>query len=305
MTSKNDPALAAWLIDRFGVHGEGAGLLDEDLVVGYAEGRLSEEERAAVEGLLARDPEARDVLGLARAGARDRTQGRRRWALPLAAAAVLLVAFGAALWLDRAPEDALPADGAARLLVLADRLTASHPRAFEGLRARIEASDPVELPPLERGGVRVLAPRGEVLGGSPLLRWEPVPGATGYAVRIAPADGQPVFESKSVEAQLRLPTALPAGAYVLEVTARTAFGTATGSSPFRRGGEAARREHARAVAAIEAAAPPEDRALLVVYYAVARERFAEAAAALGRHRSAHPDDPRISRAARVLGPLAE
>lgn len=305
MTRMDDPALAAWLVERYGVEGEQAGLLDEDLVVGYAEDRLSAEERAAVERLLARDPEARALLGLTEPpppAASAAAEARRTWVWPVAVAAAVLVALGAALWSPAGPEP-LPGDGEERLLVLADRLAAAEPARFGGLRNDIRAAAPIEHGGGDRGGVRIRAPHGLVLDGAPTLRWEAVPGAGPYTLRIAAEDGDPVYETTvAAGTQHALPTGLAPGAYVFEVRTQTPFGPASGSSTFRRADDRARAAYEQAIAAIDAVAPPEDRLLLRTYHLATRGWFAAAREALAAHRRRYPEDERAARAARMLGP---
>ena len=64
------------------------------------------------------------------------------------------------------------------------------------------------LPSVERGGIHILAPRGEVLSTSPVLRWKPATGATQYDVWIGPVNGSAVFETTVSEAKLALPVTL-------------------------------------------------------------------------------------------------
>lgn len=303
MTGIDEQALAAWLIERFGGDGEQAGLIDEDLVVGYVEDRLAPEERAAVEGLLARDPEARALLGLVPPPTPFERTARRRWVLPVAAAAALVLAIGAALWAGRDTTTPLPVDGDARLLVLAERLASSDPASFAGLRARIASPSPLDLPATARGGVRVRMPRGVLLDGVPDAAWAPVAGATRYDVTVTTVDGTVVLEGTATEPRYAVGSSLASGDYVLEVRATTPFGEARGSSTFRCADEDLQEEHARAVATIEATAPPEDRLLLRAWHAIAQERFAEALAALERLRVSRPDDDRRAALETVLGAL--
>ncbi len=300
MTTDNDPVLAAWLIERFGAEGEASGLIGEDLVVGYAEGRLSDEERDAAEQLLARDPAARQMLGLVpHETMQEEPAARRSWFAYVAAAAAVLLAIGAFFWTQG---DDLPSDREERLVALVQRLPISD-QTRAAMSARMTSTRPLDLPAVERGGVHVLAPRGAVLTSSPMLRWRSVTGAADYTVRIARPDDSSLFTATISDLSLALPAELEDGLYIFEVTAKTAFGEAGGSTLFRVVGPAIRAEHAGVVAAIRETASGTERELLTAWYALTKERYGVATAALERAQQRDATDPHVVRLGTLLEPL--
>ena len=301
MTGLHDHSLAEWLIERFGDEGEQAGLLDEDLVVGYAEGRLDEAERDAVEALLARDPEAREMLGLVPpAAAVVAPPARRRpRMLVWAAAAAVLCALGLTWWNSRTQTDIPPAD---RLLAYAERLAEEDAGTFAGLPARLRSDAPLALPPKERGALRVLMPQGELLDDTVEVRWTAVAGATRYEVEVATEEGGVVDRAATTER--RHAVSLSPGRYLARIRTTTPFGQAEGATHFQVADAARRAAHARAVEVIESVAPASERQLLRAWYSLEAGRFENAAQALAAHRAAYPDDPRSARVAALLEPLS-
>lgn len=309
MTAHDDEMLAAWLLERFGEDGEQAGLLDEDLVVGYVEDRLSPEEREAVEARLARDPEARAMLGLAssvedpvRQVPAKRSAPRRAWGELAVVAAILLLGIGAILW--SGGEDPTPPapDATERLLAVADRLAEGAPDVFGDLRAAIESPTPIARPSVERGGITILLPRGTVISDQPTLRWKAVPGADSYRVQVSSETGTSVFETTTRETELEVGEPIEPGAYVVEVSAESSFGAARGSASFRRATPREQGKYDGAEFAIDIAVAPGDKSLLLAYFALSEGLYVEARRALERHRRDNPKDPRLARIEALLAP---
>ena len=169
--------------------------VDPDLLAGYVEGRLDDDERAAVEARLVHDEEARALVGELRAAlgteAPVPVPATPGW-VPLAIAACALLAIGALVF-AMTREDLGPLDPYARLLATADRLATADPVQFGSLRATIEDASLIGEAEAMRGGLRIFAPQGALLEGRPQLQWAEVPGSKGYEVRVATVTGAEVL----------------------------------------------------------------------------------------------------------------
>jgi hypothetical protein len=298
MRSADDRVTERLLADHRG--GAPGGCPDENFLAAFAEGRLAEPDRIAAEAHLSRCGECRAVVAVAapvllRAPARARV-------LPvawMAAAAVVLVAFGALLLF-------LPSPAAEEGTLVADarRLRDADPDLFRWL----EPLDAAELtaPPdgTERGSLRVLAPRGTVLTGSPELTWEAVPGVERYEVTLLSDEGTAIWTIESSAAGLSWPEGqaalAPGSRVVVEVAAKGAVATAVGRRAFRVAGAAESAAWHVRLAAIGAAVPESRRDLLAAHFAVRLGLFGEAERLLARRSAVAPDDAEVRALARWL-----
>ncbi len=220
MTDKPEE-LAAWLLLRFGAASESAGGLDEDLIVGYVEDRLTDEEKQLVEAQLARDPEARALLGLDLACSPVATAGAALRGARIAAAAIVLLAVGVGIFLATR-EDAAPSTRA-QLTALATEL-AYGPLTDEELAAREST---------ERGTLVLRGPSHGVLDGRPIFRWKPVAGVDRYHLAVLDDQARVVFETDATETKAGpMEQPLGTGDYVWEVTASGPLGALSARRAF-------------------------------------------------------------------------
>ena len=170
--------------------------LDEGTLAALAEGALDPAARAAVLPHLASCPRCRGVVasvagaladpGVAREVASLEGGRRRYWiALPIAAAAALVVALGVPRWLEQGPAHRGP-------------------------------------PGSDQAAPRPLAPIGMVAAAT-TLRWAPVAGADRYRVVLFDAAGHVVYETQVADTVANLPdsvTLAPGPPYLWKVEAR-------------------------------------------------------------------------------------
>jgi hypothetical protein len=276
---------------------------DELKLAAYAEERLLDAEREALEGHLAGCVRCREaVASIARAAAAEAPAQRPaldfvrggaprllRLAPLLAAAAILVLA--AWWWQRRAP-----ASAAAELVAAVERLAESDPAAFGGFRPFSPEELAADPRPVERGPrLRGTWPRGTIDDPRPRIRWELVRLAESSAVSIVDGSGRLVLELAAGKDGLAWPDgAAPlerGGAYVLTVVVRGALGDSRGSAAFAVASEEESRAASAAAAAVERAVPAPLRDLLAAHWLLRSQRYVEAAAAARRYLVARPEDP--------------
>lgn len=231
--TRDPDALGTWLIRRLDDVGA-AEAPDPDLVVAYAEGRLSDEEREIVEARLAESDAGRALLEtLMDAGAVEvdappqPARGRLLKLAVLAAAAILLVAVGIeALGLLEPGGEVTPSS------TLVARAFDEARGADAGLFAALRPLDAEELaapgPGPERGGLTLWEPA-FVVTDVGAFRFAPVEGATTYRVRVSNEQGEVVYDVRSLEPVHVVPPdgirLQPGAVYVWEVETQTQAGS--------------------------------------------------------------------------------
>lgn len=138
------------------------------------------------------------------------------------------------------------APGVACLLIviaLVGRPHRASPPASEPAVARLASPPPASqqrVPDQERGlaptsTIRILSPeRGATLAREALrLRWEPVPHAVSYRVRLATLEGELLWEGRSERPQVEVPSTarIPQGSYYVWVVADLGDGHTVESAP--------------------------------------------------------------------------
>lgn len=299
--TRREEALGAWLAAHLDA---GAGEApDAELVAAYAEGRLSDEERDAVELMLAESDEGRTLLlavsddvGALEAVTPARTAAPRSRlrliTMAVAVAAILVLAFN--LWGD----DLLPKDKPEASDVLLARAFAS---VGEKTAAAIEltpltASElAAEGPSAERGGIEVWEPAFAISGATTAFRWAPVAGAALYQIEVRDASGDVIYTAESAEpAHLPPPDAMRLtvdAAYRFEVRTRGSDGPLTGRRGFRTLPIERSREHHQLDKRIAQVAGPRLGVLARAHLAVRYGLWTEGRRLAQTYVRNHPRDP--------------
>jgi hypothetical protein len=203
---------------------------DPGQLVGLAEGRLLSHERDRVIAHVERCAACLELVGewavpsaVPVPAARS---GPPLWSVALAAS--LLVGVGIALAVARGLAGARRhGDPDHALVAAAAELVRDAPEELAGFAPLARAERLSQEQRRERGGMRLLAPRGKVLAGRPVFRWEPVAGAEVYRVSVRAEDGRPVIErvevagATSFEWPSDVPPPRPGAAYAYDVEADT------------------------------------------------------------------------------------
>jgi hypothetical protein len=286
----------------------------DEILVGWAEGRLSDAARDAVEVHAASCSACRDVVAqiapyVERVPSREEARATTSTAGPpperasriltlrprtLAVAAAVLVALGASVFLaTRGPAPA-PLDDDSRLVAFAAELRRERPDVFASFsplspqerRARVEPT---------RGGLVVFEPAGLAESVRPDVRWSPVRGVVAVRVtvrRAASASGTSLFERDATATPFAYPADAPAlerGVdYEVEVSARGAAGTVSGAAEFRVATEADDAAFRAAASLVAERAPAELSDLARAHFAARSGRWAESEAAARIFVAAHP-----------------
>ncbi|HVG94176.1 MAG TPA: hypothetical protein VND21_07005, partial [Planctomycetota bacterium] len=237
-----------------------------------AEGQVADARRPALEAHLAQcEPCLATLLGLeaertaapARASARQGSRPLRLFRPAVAAAAVLLVALAATVFIVSRREPTEPRDSIELALA---RLAEAHPTLAASVAELTAAERAALVPAPARGGVRALLPQGLVLEGRPRVRVPPVPGARAYLLRVTDAEGRVVAEATLAAPDAPWPSGLPALApgqeYVASVEAEGPTGRVRALGAFRTAGGAEAQAHADAQAALAGVTPRGVSALL-------------------------------------------
>lgn len=219
---------------------EGDAGLDDETLAAWAEGALSDAERDAVEARLAQWSEGRTWMSAVQASrdldepavaARTAPAPSRRAAwLPLAAAAMLVAAFGVALAMggfDRPAEPTLAQTVAS--------LRADHPDLFGDftlldetfLSARRET---------ERGGLVANKPHHTISATRPRFTWSQRDGIEQFDVTLYDAEGRTIWTRQVEQAELDYPDdeqqLTPGTSYVWEVAGDAGLGALTSRRKF-------------------------------------------------------------------------
>ncbi len=229
----------------------------DDLVAGLISGALLDDERAAAVRMLQEHPAYVTLLARTAASepgaASEVPAGRVVRLRPLvAAAAVIAVGIGAAIYLDRT--DPPPARG--DTLVSAVReLRTRRPGLFEGFEPlkREERAERVE--DVRRGGLTLVEPRSAILDARPTFRWHPLEGTTTATLTVINEDARTLWKTAVTGAEATWPREsgpLPAGQYVWKLVVDTAGRRLTSTIAFERIGEAAASRYRAGLEAIGA-----------------------------------------------------
>ena len=264
---------------------------DRNLLAGWAEGRLLEEEREIVEGHMADCAGCRAAAVGAYPPAPSSPRIPLRRLVPAAAAAILLLAVGI-LW----PRPRPPVPGLERRLAVAaadlarrdpERLDGFLPIPPDELRRR---SDPV------RGtGLRAATPVGRLLDGRPEFRW--FGGAAGEPANVALElpGGTVAWTAEARGDRLPFPASaaplVPGKTYTWSVTRRGPLGPEEDRRAFSVLEESERGSFSTALASIDGAAPPDLASLLKAHLALRRDLPAEAERFARGAVAALPDEP--------------
>jgi|GEM_PF-3284861 len=279
---------------------------DDNLVAGYADGRLTGARRDRVEAHLVGCAGCREVIlalreeagvaaevqdpDVAAAGSQPGAaaelgagaailslglaRARRRMSIVAGAlvAGVLLAVGLGFVSMRRRDGPEVPATPEGRLVAAAARLVGAAPTDLAGFRPADAAERATGAADVHRSGLEIETPAATLLTSTPTFRWSAT-AASPFAVVVADGDGQEVWSRTSDTATLPYPTdaaPLAAGAYVLEVSARGPLGETTATRAFRVAGDADRAAWARIVLAAEVAVPEADLRDVVLAHAAAR-----------------------------------
>ena len=236
MSSNDEQERIDHLLD-LASQGDGAEL-DLNDVAQLAAGRPEESARAALEARLAEAPAA-DARTVAAVAAATPTRGqeatRRMWWLPVSAAAMVLIALGAARLLNRSPAAPGALDDTA-LAKAFETLRRSAPESFEGMEP-ILSKERLETEPLvQRGGIRVFVPHGALRSAPPDIQWQPISGAASYEVRALSDEGDELFRQQESGTRMAWPKSAvlePGTSYVVTISTLVSGVRARGSAAFR------------------------------------------------------------------------
>ena len=285
------------------------GCPEVDALAQYAEGVLGDRRRAALDEHVAHCDRCRSLVaaaaraGLVAEGAVGRTPGGTvlrfpRW-IPFAAAAVVVV--GLALWLPSREPSAEGTD--ARLVAVAERLSARRPDLFADFRPLDAAERAAGAVDVQRGGIEDMAPAGVTVETRPTFEWAEVDGAAEYALTVIDAEGTRLLSTKVRSARLEgsaLAKALTRNTdYVWKVTAVGSAMPAEGTCALRVAGDADARTHASVVAAVAAVADETLRDLATAHALLRRGLAADALPFARRFAAGHAGDD-VGRETRAL-----
>ena len=211
--------------------------LDPNLIAGFIEGRLADDERERVIEQLDRSPTARAQLSEARAlvgaeaSAPTASAGTSAWRWVAAAAAVLLAVGGSIVLWARSDPSADEPTLSARVAQLRDR----DPTIFRDFQL-VPENAMMRSIAVERGGLVVMAPRGALLRAQlPAIRWSEAAGARAFRVRVRDDEGTLLLDQTAMQNTLTMPSPprLKEGAsYVVVVETDTPTGQLRGSQAF-------------------------------------------------------------------------
>jgi len=289
--STSDDRLINWILAQLDKGIEHPAGLDEDILTGYVEGRLTPEERAHAETRLAEDPEARTLL----ATAHDvHAAPKRPWLIPLAVAALLLAGVGLGIHLagrsgnttDVDPGAGAPAQQLARLTA---ELRTAHPDLLGDLRPLEADALAAAGPAPKRGGLQALAPAGAYLSNDVRFLWRPVPGIERYEVSVVDTDGRVLWETQGARPPAGPPSPpLPPGAYVWDVGAEVPLGRVATEQAFTILDAQASARFLKARALLRRHGPTG--LLAEAHLALRRDLLAEARDAIRRYLAQRPDE---------------
>lgn len=295
---QSDDALAKALVDLR--PGPGA-CPDANLLVGWAEARLDDDRRRAIEEHLAACDDCRGqalVLREELAPVSSAPPARLPFPLrllrgPLAIAALALLAVGVGVFLlARSP--VRPIDEDERLLAEAASLRAAEPVLLADLAPTPSRRLPAVPDRAQRGGVLLTGLPARYLADTrPTFAWEAVAGVDAYRVRLLDGQGAAVWTATTAASRLPWPSEtsalVPGAAYVLEVRADAPLGAVEGRRGFELASTSdAERFHA-ARTRIEQRSPAF-ASRLVAHLALARGFTLEALAAAEAALAASPGD---------------
>jgi hypothetical protein len=310
--TREDDALAGHLVRRFAPEGgadpahAGDACPGDGALAALLEGRLEGRARTEVERHLvtcaacgAVIAEAAGLRAGVGAGAAPilRLRASRRRAL-WAAAAVLAVGTGAAVWALARPAREGPTEAPATLAATAASLRAVRPDLFHDFRP-LSAAEIAAVPPTRlRGGLAVVRPAETVLARRPAVEWVAAPGATGHVVVLATEGGKEVWRravgvTTSAVPPEDAPDLEPGTGYVVRVEARGPLGASEATRRFVVADEDARERFLAALGEIERRAPPHQRAVLGGQFALRRGLLLEAERLLAERLASDPDDAEV------------
>ena len=254
--------------------GEGAELDPNDMAQ-LAAGRPERDTRVALEARLAGAAAAdtRTVAAVAAATpTRSQQATRRMWWLPVSAAAMVLIAFGAAWLLNRPPTTPAALDDTA-LAKAFETLRRSAPESFDGIEPILAQERTESEPLIQRGGIRVFVPRGALRDAPPDIQWQPVPGAQVYDVRALSDEGDELFHTTETATRMAWPasaTLVPGTSYVVTISTLVSGVRARGSAAFRVLSAQELSQYEAGLRAIDRAEPRALRDILRSQFAIRR-----------------------------------
>lgn len=275
---------------------------DENLLAGYAEGRLMEEERGLVEAHLPGCESCRElvvVLGgeVALAEGEVEEEGRDsaptpihsfRWRRPLLVAAGLLVAVSVGIigkLLLFTPEDY-----STRVLGERTQLAQAHPELFVGLDP-FDPEGPI-APTLRDTGPRLLLPAGTELELRPEFRWENFDGEG--LLSWSKAGGGKIFEQPVTASPLPYPSEAPTleadQTYLWRLTSGPAGAETVTLASFRTATDGERLRFLQAKNAIEKKVSVSRQELWTTVYALKHSHLGEAERAAREAVEAEPEE---------------
>lgn len=261
---------------------------DTNLLSGFAEGRLLEEERDALESHLAGCDGCRSAVRLLDHG---RPPARRAPARALlAAAAVLLVSAGAFLaWKGGSP----PREE--RFRAAAAEVARLHPGLGEELRLPAREERLRRAEGLRGTGLRAMLPAGRVLDARPGFRWAGGPPGGEVRVALEGPGGVPLWTVAAMGEGAPFPSDRPAlepgRTYTWAVAAATPLGPVEARRAFTVAAVDERREFEEAMLRIDASAPADGADLLKAVLALSRDFRVEAVGFARRAVEALPGEP--------------
>ena len=234
-------------------------------IAAWAEGRLDPERAALIEAYLATDDETRayafalrdemreaaaadapasaPAIGTGHAGAvaipsLAAARARRSAWVPFAAAAAIVLAVGAAIFVRSGGSigtTELGIDSDAALVASAADLAKRAPSLFADFKPVASSERTTAVADAQRSGLSILEPFGHVLSARPDIRWSSAGGASRYEIAIADAEGAVLWRTTTERTSVATEDAprLERGrSYVIEVNATGPLGRTTASRPF-------------------------------------------------------------------------
>lgn len=260
---------------------EGDAGLDDETLAAWVEGALSEPEQDAVEARLAEWPQGRAWMAEVRASRETAEPAPQEAAsppsvfrqtawMPIAAAAMLLVAFGIAKFMGgfegtgETPESPALADTVAQLQAEHDELFGDFSVLSDAFLARRREA--------ERGGLVARRPSHVLRNPKPTFVWTQRDGIEQFHVTLYDSEGRTIWQREARGTTLEWPTEKllePGTSYVWEVSGDAGLGEQTARRKFETISEADWRTYRLAgMEILNSKATPLQQDVLIAHFAI-------------------------------------